>query len=191
MRLKNEKPTKIEAKDLQVGMSFRWRNRQRKWRTCTEVYSGDDDESLKGNVKIIFERGEEIVLDALHELTVKEIEVTLMRFLANEQVEYKDAANKKFSFYYQSAFMNPTLHSQYWMRWGKWRFDIREIRVLYGQSEKQPDLDAFLTTQKQFDRRIEAFIAMTNNKYILDVFLELHEARGEADYLEYEKEVIG
>lgn len=93
-------------------------------------------------------------------------------YIANEIAEPKTKADTRYSFLFQDKKFNPCLRLFFWIRWGEWVFDIRDIREYQG---KEPICDNDFKEDycSSFRTHVAEVILFIGNRKIESVFNEI------------------
>lgn len=97
------------------------------------------------------------------------------RFLAQPQKESKEQAVERIFYQHEGFKFHPCAGLIYNLRWGKYIFDIRKIRELYGVKTKDISMTEILSshTQKAFTTKIEEMLKIIGDEPFKNVLLKL------------------
>lgn len=169
----------MKAKDLIKGQDFKLAG-QRKFRTILDLLTDNNKNNscteLQGKILILCDNGKEIILDHEQEVIINETDILLAeRFLAQPQKESKEQAVERIFYQHEGFKFHPCAGLIYNLRWGKYIFDIRKIRELYGVKTKDISMTEILSshTQKAFTTKIEEMLKMIGDEPFKNVLLKL------------------
>jgi hypothetical protein len=168
----------MKAKDLKPGQEFKLEG-QRKFRTVTRIdtFKATDKVgwNMVGKVLILHDNCKQLVLAEDQEVIVNGNDVVLPSiFLANPRMEPKEYAVESVFYKHEEYNFNPCCGLMYWLRWGKYIFDIRDIRKLYGVNEQDNPLDVKVG-QENFTAKIKEMLSLIGDESFKNVLLKVNE----------------
>lgn len=89
-------------------------------------------------------------------------------YITNEKLEPKEKPIKEISVPFQGENLHPCIGLVFWFRWGKYCFDIRDIRKLYGVKSVKA-IDDKRLSQASFCEKMSEIIKLVGKEDFVDV----------------------
>lgn len=93
------------------------------------------------------------------------------RFLASTWLDHKSEADESISYEHEGIPFHPCINSFNWIRWGKYVFDIREVKKIYNTSQDR-ELYTRIETE-DFFLKIQSMLKLIGNEPFKNVLLRL------------------
>jgi len=165
----------VKARDLKPGNIFTLQGEER-YKTVLEThydyFISKTDEHLHCRVSVFHDNRALLVLDGDEEVITKSNTIILPGEFLAPRLEPKSRTDYSFSYMHEEFYFRPSKHLKYWIHWGPYIFDIRDVRKLFGVPlTMQYDLKP---NQEVFDMKINDMLSLVEEKPFKEVLLKIH-----------------